>query len=156
MHPFLKWPLAALTLIGSILGAGLTLLTIPLALGPGADSSTTLPFFVASAFYALGIVAGLRFANNDSRRGLMRLYYALQIPWLSSPLIGLRFVSGANVSAALPSFSYSLGSVWHFGSSHAAPWGLGLNLLALAILFLLRGRPQNGSKTARRKGRRKK
>jgi len=36
-------------------------------------------------------------------------------------------------------FSYGLGSVWHFAtSSAAAHWGLGINLVALVVLWLLR------------------
>jgi len=143
MPPYLKWPIAALTLIGSIVGGGLTLATL-LGMSSQGLSVRALPVFViVAALYALGLAAGVLFAQNAARRGLLRFYYLLQILWLTSPLVSFRFVSGAHIMPAIVgekfTFSYGLGSVWHVaGASPAAGWGLGINLIALVIFWLLR------------------
>jgi len=143
MSPFLKWPIAALTLIGSIIGAALTMTTFFGMLTRGLSVRVIPAFLIAGALYALGLAAGVLFAQNDARRGLLRFYYALQILWISSPLVSFRFVSGAHVMPGIMlgnvSFSWGLGSIWHVaGSSAAATWGLGINLVALIVLWLLR------------------
>jgi len=142
MSPFLKWPIAALTLIGSIVGCGLTLATLLGMLTRGLSVRVLPIFLVVVALYALGLAAGVLFAQNDTRRGLLRFYYLLQILWLSSPVVSFRFVSGAHVMPAMVgdklTFSYGLGSVWHVAGSSAASWGLGINLVALVVLWLLR------------------
>jgi len=143
MSPFLKWPIAALTLIGSIVGGGLTLATL-LGMPSRGLSLRVLPIFlVVAALYALGLAAGVLFAQNTARRGLLRFYYVLQILWFTSPLVSFRFVSGAHIMPAIMggkfTFSYGLGSVWHVaGASAAAGWGLGINLVALVVYWLLR------------------
>jgi len=142
MSPFLKWPITALTLIGSIVGAGLTLATLLGMLTRGFSVRVLPIFLVVAALYALGLAAGILFAQNDARRGLLRVYYALQVLWLSSPFVSFRFVSGAHVMPAIVggkiTFSYGLGSVWHVAASSAAAWGFGVNLVALAVFWLLR------------------
>jgi len=143
MSPFLKWPIAALTLIGSIVGGGLTLATLLGMLTRGLSVRVLPIFVVVAALYALGLAAGVLFAQNAARRGLLRFYYLLQILWISSPFVSFRFVSGAHVMPGIMvgklSFSWGVGSVWHVaGSSAAATWGLGINLVALTVLWLLR------------------
>jgi len=142
MSPYLKWPIAALTLIGSILGAALTMTTFFGMLTRGLSVRVIPAFLVAGALYALGLAAGVLFAQNASRRGLLRFYYALQILWLSSPFVSFRFVSGAHFMPGIMgekiTLSYGLGSVWHVATSSAASWGLGINLVALAVFWLLR------------------
>jgi len=156
MSPYLKWPLAALTIIGSILGAGLTLFHIPFALlGKHNASAVLIGFFTAASLYAFGIIAGVLFAQNSARRRPLQIYYALQLFWLSAPHIGCRFISGAHIVPGLAgenlTFSWGLGSVWHFGSSPDAPWGLGLNLVALLALWILRRGSRRPKKTRRAK-----
>jgi len=142
MSPFLKWPIAALTLIGSIVGGGLTLATLLGMLTRGLSVRVLPIFLVVAALYALGLAAGVLFAQNDARRGLLRFYYLLQILWFTSPLVSFRFVSGAHVMPGIVgekiTFSYGLGSVWHVAGSSTASWGLGINLVALLVLWLLR------------------
>ncbi|KXU38055.1 hypothetical protein AXK12_00675 [Cephaloticoccus capnophilus] len=153
MSPFLKWPITALTLIGSIIGAALTLTTFFGMLTRGLSVRALPIFLIAGALYALGLAAGILFAQNDSRRGLIRIYYALQILWLSSPFVSFRFVSGAHFMPAIMgeklTLSYGFGSVWHIASSGAGPWGLGINLVALTVFWLLRGSRKNGSRKKR-------
>jgi len=142
MSPYLKWPIAALTLIGSIVGGGLTLATLLSMLTRGLSVRVLPIFLVAALLYAIGLAAGVLFAQNDARRGLIRFYYVLQLLWVTSPFVSFRFVSGAHVMPGIVgekiTFSYGLGSVWHVAGSSAASWGIGINLVALAVLWLLR------------------
>jgi len=69
MSPFLKWPIAALTLIGSIVGGGLTLATFFGMLTRGLSVRVIPIFLLAGALYALGLAAGVLFAQNAAQRG---------------------------------------------------------------------------------------
>ncbi|MCX6952924.1 MAG: hypothetical protein NTV51_12280 [Verrucomicrobia bacterium] len=67
--------------------------------------------------------------------------YCLQVPWISSPLIGYRFTSGFNVPGAIVggklNGGFRIGSDWQFNFLQAIPWGVGLNLFALVMAWIL-------------------
>jgi hypothetical protein len=72
---------------------------------------------------------------------------ALQIPWISAPVIVYKFGAGLNGFVGLSSpekagtfglhfdFDFLLGSKWQFSLFHDDPWHIGVNLIALAILL---------------------
>lgn len=87
-------------------------------------------------------LSGLVFVHDPRRSGPLLVAVALQIPWVSSPLIVYQLISGfaVNVAVIAGSFRWSvtwLGSEADLTSLHGAPWGVGVNLLALVVFVLL-------------------
>jgi hypothetical protein len=74
----------------------------------------------------------------------LRFYFSLQIPFISSPVIAYRFCSGLEATVAIIQLGlrceYRLGSGGQFAILSSAPWGIGVNFVALAIVFLLYSR----------------
>jgi len=152
----LKWGLAAFTFIGALLGVGVTLwLAVSTLIKNGQHAYVLLPiFFIVMALYALGAVAAILFARNTQHRGLLRFYYALQIIALNIPWLVWRFSSGAYLIPTLGlenkqltfGMAVWLGSDWQFYISTSganATWEVGINLVAIAVLWLLRSRSIN-------------
>jgi hypothetical protein len=67
--------------------------------------------------------------------------FALQVPWISSPLVTYRFTAGFQLSAGIIggglTASFRLGSDFHFFLLQPHPVGLGINVAALAVLVFL-------------------
>jgi hypothetical protein len=101
-----------------------------------------LLFFVG--LYAYGIFVGLKLSEGSIPIRHLRFYFGLQIPFISSPVIAYRFCSGLEVTVAILQLrlgcEYRLGSGGQFAILSSAPWGIGVNLVALAIVFLLYSR----------------
>ena len=97
--------------------------------------------FAFIALYGYGIFVGLKLSEGPTPIHHLRAYFILQIPLISSPLFAYRFCSGLQATVAVipPSFGFDfrLGSEWHFAVSSSDHWGIGVNLVALAIVFLL-------------------
>lgn len=93
------------------------------------------------ALYGYGMFAGLRLADRPEDKKHLVIFYWLQVPWISSPVISYRFTSGFNLSGAILDFKltgfFRLGSDWQFSLLQAAPWGIGVNFFALVIAILL-------------------
>jgi hypothetical protein len=74
----------------------------------------------------------------------LRVYFALQIPFISSPLIAYRFSTGFQTTIAIVQSRFAvdwrLGSEGQFALFSSAPWGVGLNIVALVIVLLLYSR----------------
>ena len=96
------------------------------------------------ALYGYGVFVGLKLSEGPVSLKHLRVYFGLQIPFFSSPIIGYRFCSGFQFTAAVmqPGFRWDLrlGSEWQFILGSPAPWGIGINFFALAILLLLHSR----------------
>src|SRR5580765_4473399 len=105
--------------------------------------------------YCYSIFIGLKLSEGTASLNYVRLYYALQIPFLSSPIITYRFGSGLQVTLAIIesglTSSCRLGSEFQFAIGSSAPWGIGINFVGLAILLLLYTRlaaaPDEAAKT---------
>ena len=96
------------------------------------------------AFYGYGVFVGLKLSEGPAPLGHLRAYFAFQIPLLSSPVVAYRFCSGLQATIAIipPTLGWDcrLGSEWHFAVLSSDRWGIGVNLVALAIMFLLYSR----------------
>lgn len=114
----------------------------------------TIPFFAQAdkviayvvllafiALYAYGIFIGIKLSEGPPPLKHLRLYFGLQIPFISSPVIAYRFCSGLQATVAMIQSSlkwdFRLGVEGQFAILSSAPWGCGVNFVALAIVFLL-------------------
>jgi hypothetical protein len=98
--------------------------------------------------YGYGLYAGLRFADDRNDTGSLIVFYWLQVPWISSPVLAYRFTSGFHFSGGIfngqLNWIFRAGSEWQFSFLQSAPWGAGLNVFALAMaLFLMKKRRAN-------------
>jgi hypothetical protein len=132
--------LLILTIGGGFVGVVLTMQFFSQA-NKGIAYATLLAFI---ALYGYGIFVGLKLSEGPTPLRHLRAYFILQIPLISSPLVAYRFCSGLQATVAIipPSFGFDfrLGSEWHFAVSSSDRWGIGVNLVALAIVFLLYSR----------------
>lgn len=96
------------------------------------------------ATFGFGVFCGLIFAE-DEQRGLrlLRWFFGIQIPIISSPIFAYQLLAGAGLKLSWIGWNMSI--FWRFGSEMGMwilqdrPWGLGLNVFALA-LFIWTGR----------------
>ena len=116
---------------------------------------------VALLLYAGILVAGLIFVHNPRCTTPILVAMAIQIPWVSSPLLLYQFSTGLKfvLSLSTPSqsdrfglnsgFELYLGSTFKFDFAHDHPWGVGVNLVPLVLLiFLLKSRKAAESSVA--------
>jgi hypothetical protein len=94
--------------------------------------------------YGWGIFLGVRLSEGSASLRDLRFYFALQIPFISSPVIEYRFATGFQVTIAMIQSGlrcdWRLGSEGQLGISSQAPWGIGINIVAVAIVLLLYSR----------------
>lgn len=132
-----------LTLITVTVGGGFTgvALTLQLLLRPSQPLAYYLLMVAFLALFAFITVSGLVFVHNPQRTDLLIVALALQIPWVSSPIITYRLAGGFQVSVALIGGRFAggfrLGSDFQINVFQLLPWGAGVNLFALALLVLL-------------------
>lgn len=90
--------------------------------------------------YGYGIFAGLRLVEAPEERKHLAIFYWLQVPWISSPILAYRFAAGFHVSGAILGSQLSgffrIGSDWQFSLFQTAPWGVGLNVFALVMAII--------------------
>src|SRR5262249_22506684 len=112
-------------------------------------ASKVTAYIMAVGFLGLfgyGIFAGFKLREGSAALPHLRLYFSLPIPFISLPFIAYRFFSRFEATLAInpPSFrwgwDWGLGSEWQFVIHSSAHWGFGINLVALAIVFLLNSR----------------
>jgi hypothetical protein len=134
-----------LTIGGGFLGFVLTLQALL-----GAQDPKPIFYAIMAVFlvlYAYGIYTGMRIADGKSGTYHLIVFYGLQVPWISTPLIAYRFTSGFHVSVAFLegklTGTFRIGSDWHLSFLQPAPWGAGLNIFALVMLLLLFRRELN-------------
>lgn len=91
--------------------------------------------------YAFVIASGLIFADSPRCVVPLMISLILQVPFVTSPILAYRFDVGFNVTIGVVNGHFI--SDWRFGSEWFAsllqgrPWGIGVNLFAVLILFLL-------------------
>jgi hypothetical protein len=114
-------------------------------------------FLIAAmiATFAFGVFAGLRFIEGEAKGlKLLRWFFAIQVPILSSPIFAYQLSSGFGVN--LSWIGERLSAFFRFGSEMGVwilqdrPWGLGVNAFALIMLVwthrLIRGREKRPNK----------
>jgi hypothetical protein len=133
-----------LTLITVTVGGGFTGVAITLQALLERQGQPPLYYVFMLAFLALFAfvtVSGLVFVHHPERTGPMIVTLALQIPWVSSPIITYKLAAGFQVSVALIGGRFAggfrLGSDFQINFFQQLPWGAGINLFALALLVLL-------------------
>ena len=139
MKTWLRLTLITMTVGGGFTGVALTLQTLLGLLG-----RQPLNFVLGAGILALYVfvtVSGLLFVQNLRRTGPLVVSIALQVPWVSSPLIAYRFAAGFQVSAAFIGGRFNggvrLGSDFQINVLQQLPWGAGANIFALIVLVLL-------------------
>ena len=97
-----------------------------------------------AALYAWGVWCGMRLLEGRNEAIMpTRIYWLLQVPYLSSPLFAYQFSSGASMALGLKTTQPQLFWNLHLGSEfsvtwlQSAPFGLGVDVFALAICWLL-------------------
>jgi hypothetical protein len=140
MNAWFRRLLLILTIGGGFVGIVSTITFFP-------EANKVIAYIMLGAFivlYGYGIFVGLKLSESPAPLGHLRVYFALQIPLISSPVVAYRFCSGLQATIAIipPTLGWDsrLGSEWHFAISSSDRWGIGVNLVALAIMFLLYSR----------------
>jgi hypothetical protein len=140
MNAWFRRLLLILTIGGGFVGLVLTISFFP-------QANKVIAYIMLLAFvglYGYGIFVGLKLSEGSATLGHLRLYFGIQIPFISSPVIAYQFCSGLQVTVAIgqPGFSWGcrLGSEWKLAILSSAPWGIGINFVALAIVLLLYSR----------------
>lgn len=153
MKPWLRLTIITITVGGGFAG----LLSTISALSSWTGTLDFLLKILGFALFAYVFVCGLMFANDANRTDPLFLAFAIQIPWVSTPLIVYQFAPGIHTALGLTSsneagklsfglgWNFLLGSEWRLGLMHDRPWNLSVNLVALAICWLL-SKQREGSK----------
>jgi hypothetical protein len=133
-----------LTLGGGFTGAAITsvaLLNAPLSIENVAVLS------IALAFYIFGVVLGIRIAEGGSSRTALLSFYGPQIPLLSSQLVVYRLGSGAHLDFGILAKQFywhaQIGCDFEFRLMTSAPFGVGINILAVTMCVLAWRMPSN-------------
>lgn len=140
MNPWLRRLYIILTVGGGFTGVAVTL-QVFLSFDES-DWMIDVLYLGSIGLYTYGIFAGLRFAENERDKKHLILFYWLQVPWISSPILGYRFTSGFHLSGIfierdLKGF-FRIGSDWQFNIVNTSlPWGIGLNIFALIMVLIL-------------------
>lgn len=92
------------------------------------------------ATFAFGIVCGFRLIDEENKGlRMLRWYFGIQIPCISSPLFSYHLSSGIGISAIWTghhiTFSWRIGSEMGVWVLQEHPWAIGINVVAL-ILFI--------------------
>ena len=139
MKPWLRLTLVTVTIGGGFTGIAITLQSLLSAQGQPTINYALISGFLA--LFAFVTVSGVVFVHDPNRIRLLILALALQIPWVSSPLIAYKFAAGFQVCAALIGGQFAggfrLGSDFQINLFQRLPWGLGINFFALSLLVLL-------------------
>jgi hypothetical protein len=139
MSTWLRLTLITITVGGGFTGVALTaqLLFSPQVTGP-ALLAICVVFLLLHVFV---LVSGLLFVHNPARIMPLVVALAIQIPYLSSPLVTYRFADGLFGGVGIAetgAFGWiRLGSDWQFYLLQPLPWGVGINLVAVAVLAAL-------------------
>jgi hypothetical protein len=139
MKPWLRLTLITLTVGGGFTGfVG----TLPSLLRHGSQQPVLFLMFAGFlALYAFVAASGLLFIQNEKQILPLLIGFAVQVPWISSPVLAYQFTAGFNVSVGLFAgrlgWVVRLGGDWHCVLGQKAAWGAGVNLFALFIMGLL-------------------
>jgi hypothetical protein len=131
--------LVVLTVGGGFLGAVISTDTLFAAKNTPVFGYAMIALVIA--LYTYGIFAGIRLSEDASHYGHVLFFYALQVPFFSSPILLYRFACGFHATIWVVGFSFGwmfrLGSDCQLAILQPNSWGAGVNLFAAAILFAL-------------------
>ena len=131
--------LVVLTIGGGFLGVVILVDTLFTAQNTPVLVYAIFAFLIA--LYIYGIFAGIRLSEDANRYGYVLFFYALQVPFLSSPILVYRFACGFHATIWVIGFSigwmFRLGSDCQLTILQPNSWGGGVNLFAAAILLAL-------------------
>jgi len=139
MKTLFRWILLVLAI-----GGGFTGLVITVQAMFQSEANSLPSFVICGVFvilYIFTIVSGLLFADNPRCTIPLMVSMVLQTPWLSSPILVYSFGAGLRITVGYVDGSFSAG--YRFGSDFQFfilgdhPWGIGINLFAVAVLILL-------------------
>jgi hypothetical protein len=140
MNVWFRRLLLILTIGGGFIGIALTVQFF-------AQADKVIAYAMLLAFlglYGYGIFVGLKLTEGPPPLKYLRLYFGLQIPFISSPIVAYQFCSGLQLTVAIMQsnirWGCRLGADGQFAIMSSAPWGIGINFVALAILVLLYSR----------------
>ena len=96
--------------------------------------------------YGFIIVSGLLFVQDARKTRPLMVALAIQIPWLSTPVLVYRLAAGLHLTVGFIGTSgnlsltskFLLGSTWEFALGRDDNVGLGVNLVALLLVMLLK------------------
>jgi len=137
MRPWLRLTLVTMTVGGGFTGVAISfqLLLSPQVRQPASFVLTS----VSLALFAFVTFSGLLFVHNAQRTRPMVVAMALQVPRFSSPLVAYKLSAGFQLVVALMggrfNTSFSLGSDFQLNLLQQLPWGAGVNLFALLMLW---------------------
>jgi hypothetical protein len=144
MKTWLRLIVVVMTVGGGFAGFVVTLQTL---LQPhNQKSPSLLSMIVVLGLYAYITISGLIFVADSSRTAPILGALALQVPWISSPVVTYIFGSGLNIfvggrpqqqGGLYFSFDFLFGSSWRFSFLQDAHWRIGVNLFALILLILV-------------------
>ncbi len=139
MNPWLRLALITMSVGGGFTGVAVILQSL---LSPHSEPVAYHVLMIGFlTLYVFVTISGLVFVQNPKRTGPLIVALALQIPWISSPIIAYKFVAGFQVSAAFIGSEFNggfrLGSDFQINVFQQLPWGVGINIFALAMLILL-------------------
>jgi len=130
-----------LTLVTMTVGGGLAGVTLVVQ-HFSSDGGHWPGYLLSFALYTYAITSGLIFVHDPRRTRALLVALALQIPWLSSPLIAYEFAAGFRCTVAVIGGSFKWGVTWlganyELGLLEDNPWGVGVNLFAVVMFVLL-------------------
>ncbi|QOV91757.1 hypothetical protein [Humisphaera borealis] len=136
MSTWLRLTLITMTVGGGFTGVALTaqFLFSPQITGP-AVLAICIVFLLLHGFV---LASGLLFLHNPEILKPMVVALAIQIPYVSSPLVTYRFgcglLGGFGIAETGPFGWLRLGSDWQFYLFQPLRWGFGINLVAVGML----------------------
>ena len=140
MNVWFRRLLLVLTIGGGFLGIAVTIQFF-------AQTDKVVGYIMLLAFiglYAYGVLVGLKLSEGPPPLKHLRLYFGVQIPFISSPVVVYRFCSGLQATVAIAqsglTWDCRLGTEWQFAIFSSAVWGCGINFVALVIVSLLYSR----------------
>jgi len=138
MNHWAKRLLLLFTIGGGFTGIVFILQAATQAVMTPANFLLIIAFF---SFFSFGIWAGWRLVEDEpSGIVLVKWYAALQMPYLSSPLLGFGLLSALGLRLGIGSggftFTYRLGSEAWLSLGQGAPWGISINVVAVALFIL--------------------
>ena len=139
MNIWFRRSLVVLTVGGGFFGAVISTDTLFAAKNTPVFGYAMIALVIA--LYTYGIFAGIRLSEDARHYGHVLFFYALQVPFFSSPILLYRFACGFHATIWVVGFSFGwmfrLGSDCQLAINQPNSWGAGVNLFAAAILFAL-------------------
>ncbi len=148
MKPWLRLTLITVTVGGGFTGVAITFQSFLAPQNPAPAFFNLLIILAFLALFAFITVSGLIFVHSPEKTTPLIVSLALQIPWVSSPIIRYKVAAGFQISVALiggrVGGGFRLGTDFEFYLFRGLPWGVGINFFALALLILLLRAKQSG------------